>query len=480
MVKFNIKNWQKNLMILILVFITTLCSIQLFAKTSFKYNSFSFNLRTKIGANGGTNLVIPPVGQLFLKTHLTPWQLIVTLDEINFVKLEQELNSLPTKDQWLGVFQAGVTKAIIRLFSLMFLYGLLGTALLMLFFRILPSNKLFWYSLLTSFLIVAIMIGSTVLTYDSTAIERPQYQGVLASAPWAMNLISIGLDNIEIIGENLKKISQGLPMLYQQAGKIQNIGAFQTYLAVLHVSDIHNNLATFDFISELVTNFKINLIIDTGDLTDYGTPIEAEIIDKIAELQVPYVFVPGNHDSPLIIERLQKLKNVKVITDGTLKISGLLIAGKADPAAKDNSAEVPTTEELEQARDEFCEKVTALSEPPNIVAVHNRILAEPLIGKVPLLLHGHTHKYAYSITDGTVVNNAGTTGAAGLRGLTPKGVPYSAAIFYWNKDEQDQLYLQAVDSIKINGVEGKLTVERHTFPSNPTLKEDEKAADENQ
>lgn len=461
-----IKPW----IILLLVIITTLGFIQLFSHMSFEYDSFSFTIQAKMNPVGGTRIVIPPVGQLFFKSHATPWQLVITLNSINFVKLEQQLKSIPPKQQWLDLFQHELLKAVFSLFSLVIFWGLLGAAVLLVIFRIFPPNRLFWYGLGLSFTLILGLIGTTWVTYDRTAVERPQYQGVLESAPWAMNLITMGIDNIEVIGDSLRKVSDSLPLLYKQAGHINSIGELQSDLAVLHVSDIHNNPASFDFISELVTNFKIDFIIDTGDLTDYGTPLEADTIHKIAQYQVPYIFIPGNHDSPLIIERLSEVENVKVLRGGTLNISGITISGIADPASESYNSDMADDAAMAEQQKSLTEIIKQSETFPSIVAVHNLALAKDLIGKTPLILHGHDHQYRLTTKGKTLINDAGTTGAAGIRGLTPKGVPYSAAILYWKQSDDQTYQLNAIDSIKINGVEGRLTIERHTFHKENVIK----------
>ncbi|MGE5605656.1 MAG: metallophosphoesterase family protein, partial [Bacteroidota bacterium] len=355
----KIKASQRSrvLALLIMVIISSMLFIQLFARLSFQYDSFSFTLKTSFNLSGGTALNVPPVGQLFLKTHYTPWQFIFTLDAIDFTILEKQLDSIPAKEQWLETLQRETLHAVLKLFILVMITGLSGASLTLLAFRIKPFSRHFWYGMLGALALILVFITTTALTYDPDAVDRPQYRGVLASAPWAMNLVTMGLDNIEIIGNNLKKISQDLPILFKQAGQIKNIGDLQFDLAVLHVSDIHNNPASFEFITELVNNFKIQLIIDTGDLTDYGTPLEAEIIDRIARIKIPYIFLPGNHDSPLIIKRLKKVPFVKVLEEGTITVKGLKIAGQADPTSASYNSDVASEEDLTQAAEALTETV---------------------------------------------------------------------------------------------------------------------------
>jgi predicted phosphodiesterase len=460
---------KSNLKIYLAIILGTLLFIQLFAQISFKYESFNFRLTTAIGPSGGTVVAVPPVGRLFFKTHQTPWRLTITLNEIDFMKLEKQLTTLPPKNSWLQTLQHEIVKTVVKLFVLVTICGVSGALVTLLLFRVKPGARQFRHGILIALVVIGLLLGTTMLTYDEYAVHRPQFQGVLASAPWVLNLISMGLDNIETIGNNLKQISQELPMLYKQAGGTKNLSDLQTDLAVLHVSDIHNNPAAFDFINELAINFKINFILDTGDLTDYGTPLEANITSRFSQIKIPYVFVPGNHDSPFLLKQLKRLRRVKILTNGYIKIHGLVIAGIADPASLSDNPDLAPPELQDTFRKNLMETVGKLTQTPDLIAVHDIATAEDLIGKVPLIAHGHNHQYSITTKRNTVIDDAGTTGAAGLRGLTEKGVPYSATILYWKKDSSGKLKFHAADSIKIDGVQGLLTITRHTFNLNPPL-----------
>jgi predicted phosphodiesterase len=460
----NLQTRLRTILIILLMLGAALTCIQLFSHTSFSYDSFSFDLKVNLATDSGTSLAIPPVGRLFFKNHRIPWQIVITLNEIDFNRLEKQLGTMPPSGQWLDLLQNKLKRAFLILFIIVILAGLGGSSLALLFLRVYPNQPRFWQGVGLTFLMTVGLIGGTLLTYDPTAIERPQYQGVLASAPWAMNLINMGLEHVEVIGNNLKNISQSLSMLYIQAGQTGSLSTLDSDLSILHVSDIHNNPAAFDLIDQLIETFKVQLVIDTGDLTDYGTVLESEIVKRIETLSLPYFFVPGNHDSPLIINRLRQLDNVRVLLDTTVNFNGLTIFGLADPAAAGYNPDGASPEQLNRSRDELTQKITAASPPPDLVVIHNRYLAQNMPGKVSVILHGHDHRYGVTVQKNTVIVDGGTTGAAGLRGLTKKGVPYSASILYWKKDSQGKSQLHAIDSLKINGVEGKFSLERHTYP----------------
>ena len=53
-------------------------------------------------------------------------------------------------------------------------------------------------------------------------------------------------------------------------------------IRVLHVSDIHLNPASWKIIASLVEQYKVNVIVDTGDTMDHGTTAENGFLDPIA------------------------------------------------------------------------------------------------------------------------------------------------------------------------------------------------------
>ena len=174
------------------------------------------------------------------------------------------------------------------------------------------------------------------------------------------------------------------------------------------------------------------MVIDTGDITDFGTEIETSLANPIAEFEIPYIFIPGNHDSPGVIARLQQLDNVIVLEAGQIEVLGLRIAGIADPSAGDSGMVVAA----ENVLDEYARQLEGLLQtsdrPPHIIAAHHPRIASYFLRRVPVVLTGHLHRYEISEQGGSVMINAGTTGAAGIRGLqTGQEVPYSLVLLHF-------------------------------------------------
>ena len=56
--------------------------------------------------------------------------------------------------------------------------------------------------------------------------------------------------------------------------------------------------------ARLAREFKVSLVIDTGDIDNYGSPIEAAVVRSQIPSSVPQLYVPGNHDSPAVVAAL--------------------------------------------------------------------------------------------------------------------------------------------------------------------------------
>ena len=204
---------------------------------------------------------------------------------------------------------------------------------------------------------------------------------------------------------------------------------------MLAVSDLHNNPAALNFIDKVIQTFKIDLIIDTGDITDYGTGLESALIKKISDIPVPYLFVPGNHDNPYIIEALQAA-GALVMEDRTTEVAGLQVLALADPASRNHSMKVAPEAELRAVGSSGIEKLYDSSSPPDLVAAHNALMIQDFIGRVPVIITGHTHRAEIKFDRSTWLINPGSVGAAGIRLQSP--VSYHSLAILFRKTGGDE------------------------------------------
>jgi predicted phosphodiesterase len=224
----------------------------------------------------------------------------------------------------------------------------------------------------------------------------------------------------------------------------------------------------------IADQFDVNVVVDTGDIVDWGTEAEASYVGAISTLRVPYLYVRGNHDSVATAAAVARQPNAKVLDDSTVTVAGLTFAGIGDPRfTPDKTAQTPTEAVVDSGR-RLADKIRSLSpKPVDVAMVHDPAAAGPLAGTCPVVLAGHLHSRRIErleptdgsdgrSTDRTLLMVQGSTGGAGLRGLEGKTpMPLALSILYFDKSR----VLQAYDDIRVGGTGlTEVSLERHLVP----------------
>lgn len=405
--------------------------VNLMGGVTYRLGAFELSLRARFAAPGGTSLVIAPIGRVYAPTHPVPFVISVTVENIDLSLLEPMVTNAPDTRGLMDMFKSGTQRAAKRFAVKVLLLGTLGGA-----FGAYTAGSRRLREVASGAVLGLVLIGAvtglTYATYDVSAFSNPSYSGILEAAPWMVGVLGDGIQKVGELGDKLRIIAGNVYALFERIDKVGSDAADGSDIRILHVSDIHNNPAAFDFIQALVGSFDVDAVVDTGDITDYGTSLEAQLVDRIENLGVPYFFVPGNHDSPDVVARMRSLKNVVVLDGNAVTFKGLTIAGKADPASASTEMSVMTPEQVAAAAEEIGPVISAAG-GVDILAVHNDKLAQRFFGVVPVVLHGHDHRMKVVQDRGTVLVDAGTTGAAGLRLLEkPGGVPFTVALLHFS------------------------------------------------
>ncbi len=452
-----IKN--KYLHIFILAIIGAILFVSILGTTSFKVLAFELDIAISFFDGGLSEIHIPPLGIIRSRTHNPPLKFTVGLTNINLSLLE-ELTEGEKQEEILSSIISILTDRIRTFFIKNLVLAFLGGALLTFLFYKKPKDLLIGG--VVGLLIFSLLLVTAFYSFDETAFFiNPEFEGVIQMAPWIFGLLEESLEKLEDFGDQMELLVVNLYRLFERIQFLEPLGAVDGDIKVLHVSDIHNHPVAYDIIRQITRNFNVDLVIDTGDISDYGTPLEAELVQNLSELDVPYVFVPGNHDSPAIVESLQTIENVFLILDDVIYVNGVVIAGIADPASESTAMAVPPRE-VYLERVAQLERTIAESElNPFFVISHHPIVSEELAGKYPVLLQGHTHSLNIYEKDGSIIINPGTAGAAGIRGLlTRDEVPYSFVLLHLKKQEDGQLRLIALDTIKVYNISSGFILER--------------------
>lgn len=406
---------------------------------------------------GVTTLKIPPLGEIKAQTHRLPVGLSVSLEKVTFDQFRRLTRTSASQSGLMRDARSDLTALvrdiIVRILALGVGGGFLAGLLL-------PGRNRVRIAVgaLSGALAAGGLIAAVSADYNFRAWRQPRYSGMLAAAPWLVDTVEEKLNDFDLFRDEMGRVADNVYAFYSRVQKWEPVDLGKDELKVLHVGDIHNNPVAFTIIKQIVDDFDVDFIIDTGDLTDFGTPVETNLAEKAGALGVPYVFVPGNHESPPVLETLRQYPSVRVVDDQIVRVMGLRILGLTEPASTDFSAVSTSDSRLAALSRQAARRFMPSSRKPDILAVHSVKQGEAFIGRVPVTLSGHTHRPSLEVLQNTVLLDVGTSGAAGLRTFQVEdGLPYTFNLLHFDRGSRDLL---AVDSLTLSGLSREFVLER--------------------
>ncbi|MFI7499627.1 metallophosphoesterase [Streptomyces sp. NPDC049687] len=403
---------------------------------------------------GGTKINVSPLGALSLDSHTAPVRLDVNVDQLDparsqaLVDHPERLSGL--QDEVAHDVEHGTLDLAVRS-SVAVVSG--ATALGLAVYRR-PRRALAAGGLALALLAAS---GATAYaTWNPKSVLEPRFSGLLSSAPSLVGNARSIVTEFDVYQQELARLVTNVTKLYDVTSTLPAYQPDPTTVRVLHVSDIHLNPASWKIIASLVEQYKVNVIVDSGDTMDHGSAAENGFLDPIADLGAPYVWVRGNHDSHVTQSYLERMKNVHVLDDGqAVTLSGLRFAGIGDPQFTPDRSSVPGAGATQEAAgDRLAEALraqTAAGTPADVAVVHEPSAARRTDGTVPLVLSGHLHHEEMEVMkNGTRLRVEGSTGGSGLRAVEGQYPdPIEASILYFDRDSKR---LQAWDEIKLGGL----------------------------
>lgn len=400
---------------------------------------------------GVTTLSLPPLGKVRANTHPAPVKVTAELRELDVQPVISGAGRLDAESIEAEVradLPGAVASALIRLLGIGALLGALAAA-------VLPRRRYTNVALgaLVGALSVGIAATSVLVGFDASRFEEPTYDGSLGLGGPLLAAVTSG--DASGLDARVDVLSQRLANLYS-ASVTATIARSEGDVAILHVSDIHLNPIGLNLTRDLARSFEVDAIVDTGDTTSFGLPIEEPFSDLFGDFGVPYYYVGGNHDSMANRRAISAAPGVTSINREVVDVKGLRILGFDDPVIT-TTRTVPKdhrTRTMEAAEPELAALVER--ESPDVVAIHNPAMASAVTGEVPVVMAGHLHQSVTTAQDGTVIAVAGSTGATGLGSLTVVAdEPYQAQVLRFDGGE-----LVAIDNIELLGTSGNFVVRR--------------------
>jgi predicted phosphodiesterase len=424
-------------------------------------------VRIQAGAGAGvTTISIPPLGTVAAPTHPVPFGLQLTVTAIDFGALAAAADAGLVSDELVEQLEGDLRAAALRAAAQAILLSAAAGAVAGALWT--PRR---WGHVLAGAVGGAALVSAAVVvtatTFDADAFREPRFSGPLVRAPQVIEAAQAGLTSLDDLRSRYEQLAARVSRLLALAAE-PSLEPSREDLSILHVSDIHSNPLGLEVAHQLARSFAVDAVVDTGDLTSFGLPVEREIRRLVRRFTVPYLFVPGNHDSEANRRAVGDTPGVRLLDGTTFVADGVTILGFADPTFT-ASAEVSTDEgnALRVRASTATARVVARVEP-DVLAVHDVRLGSRSLGAVPLVIAGHTHERARDVVDGTLVLTVGSTGATGLGSFTAEtATDYEAEILYFRAGE-----LTTVDYITFHGLGDEFEIDREVFdPPDGALRE---------
>lgn len=289
---------------------------------------------------GGTKINVSPLGALELDSHTAPIRLDVDVDRLDPVR-SRALVEHPERISGLqGEIAHDVEHSTLDLAVRSCAAVVIGATTLGLVVYRRPRRALAAGGL--ALVLLAASGATAYATWNPRSLLEPKFSGLLSSAPQVVGNARSIVTDFNVYQDELARLVTNVTKLYDATSTLPAYQPDPGTIRVLHVSDIHLNPASWQIIGSLVKQYKIDVIIDSGDTMDHGSAAENTFLDPVPDLGAPYVWVRGNHDSATTQKYLKHLRNVHVLDNGSaVTVGGLRIAGTGDPQFTPDRSVVP-------------------------------------------------------------------------------------------------------------------------------------------
>jgi predicted MPP superfamily phosphohydrolase len=441
-----------------------LIAVLLFARVEAPIGPFDATLAFRPAA-GGAQVAVAPLGELTVDVYDGPLRLDIALQRVD----QDRARTLATDPVRLaGVVDQvsdDLRDAVVELVWKTVLIALAGAAVTS---AVVWRRR--WEPAIAAGMTGVVLLGTAGLgaaTWRPEALSQPRYTGLLVNANSLIGSAEDLVARFDAYRASLEDLVANVGTLYSAISALPAPGGTEDTVALLHVSDLHLNPAGFDLVRQVAQQFQVDGVLDTGDITDWGSQPENQLINTVGALDVPYVYIRGNHDSATTATLIAAQPNATVLDDSATEVAGLTVVGMPDPRFtpdKSTGDDGAGEDVLVASGEELAEFVGTLPSPPAIALVHDPKQATPLDGAVPVVLAGHTHqRKVTTLDDGTLLMVEGSTGGAGLRGLQGEyPEPLTCTVLYLDRGTGE---LRAYDEITLGGLgETEVTIQRTVVP----------------
>jgi hypothetical protein len=230
---------------------------------------FSATLLVRPSSDGETAVRLAPLGTIRIDTHDAPIAIVATVDELRVDEAEAIARDPAVLEQFetevVDDARSALRALALRSMLVAIIGGILGAL----------ASSMRWRSLVVGGIVSSAVVGgvltATVVTWRPEALAEPRYTGLLTMAPRAVGDVEAVIERFGQYRAQLVELVENVITLYGVGGDLPTFDASKGTTRILHVSDVHLNPQAFDLMQQVVSQFGIDAVIDTGDTTDWGT-----------------------------------------------------------------------------------------------------------------------------------------------------------------------------------------------------------------
>lgn len=436
--------------LIFLAVVGTIFGVMLFGSSTLNSGPFSAELSIKPSLQGKTIIDMGPLGQISFLSHKGPLIVDVKLSSLSPETASKFLKNTNNFKDYNPDLSGDLKKAFRNILLNSILSGLVASFIIILIaFR---RWRIALYGAVISLLFNLIVLSTAFATYKPEAINQPKYQGLVTAAPTLIGSAKDISANFSLYRDQMAKLITNVSAIYSMADSLPATVRSEDAIAVLHISDLHLNPEGWDLADSLVKQFGVDIIVDTGDISDHGTSIEDYFLQHIPTYKIPYLYIRGNHDSQHTQDVISSFPNAVVLDKGSLRtVGGLTFAGYGDIRFTPDKSKDSAPDLLVLASGEnFASNI--VGKKVDVALIHDPQVAPKLDGLVPLVLAGHHHQQKVTILpQGTFLRVEGSTGGSGLRALSNSktATPLQATVLYFDKKTHT---LTSYDEVTMGGM----------------------------
>jgi predicted MPP superfamily phosphohydrolase len=260
------------------------------------------------------------------------------------------------------------------------------------------------------------------------------------------------VEDFEKYRQQLARLVTNVSALYTTTSTLPVMAQQEDLVRVLHVSDLHLAPQAWDVIASVAHQYDVDVVVDSGDITDHGSAAENRYLEGVRTVDAPYVWVRGNHDSMTTQRAMRKLPGVVVLNGRPKTVAGIRFLGVGDPRFTPDNSRVDLGDDAVAAQAHALADVAREAGDIDSIVYHDPEPAAVFDGLAETVLAGHHHRhYSDLLPGGTWRMVEGSTGGSGLRALMPEDgpAPIHLSVLYLDEETAE---LRGWDHLEMGGL----------------------------